>query len=56
MYVSSDMLDMLKTDTKRLFKETVDKLKNDFPAGSYLVFKSKTMVEGPAHFKFNFRK
>ena len=46
MDVGADMIDMVKTNKKGLFKEKIEKIKNDWTGGSYLVLRSKPMVPG----------
>ena len=44
MDVGADLIGMVKTDTSRFCKETIKKLANDFPGGSYLMLRIKPMV------------
>ena len=44
MEVGAESIGMVKTNTKVFCKETIDKLKNDWSGGSYLVLRSKPMV------------
>ena len=44
MELGAELIGMVKTNTKRFCKETIKKLTNDWPGGSYLVLKSKPMV------------
>ena len=44
MDVGADMIGIVKTNTKGFYKETITKLKNYWPGGSYLVLRSKPMV------------
>ena len=46
MNVSADMIGMIKTNTNVLYKDTIEKLTNNCPGGSYLILRSKTMVTG----------
>ena len=46
MDVGADMIGMVKTNKKAFFTETIDNLKNNWPGGSYLMLKSKTMLPG----------
>ena len=44
MEVGAKLIGMAKKNTKRFCKETIEKLKKDWPGGSYLVLRSKPMV------------
>ena len=44
MDVGSYMIDMLKTNKQILFKDAINNLKNDWPGGSYLVLKRKSVT------------
>ena len=46
MDVVADMIDMVETNTKGLFKETIENLTKYWPGGSYLLLRSKPMVPG----------
>ena len=46
MEVVDGFIGMVKTNTKGLFKETIEKLTKDWPGGSHLVLRSKHMVPG----------
>ena len=46
MEVGAEFIGMVKTNTKRLCKETIENLTKDWPGGSYLVLRSKPMVPG----------
>ena len=46
MELCAELLGMVKTNTKGLCKDTTEKLKKDWPGGSYLVLRSKPMVPG----------
>ena len=61
MEMGADLIGMVKTNTKRLCKETNEKLTKDWPGGSYLVLRSKPMVPGDRPlvaivYKYNARK
>ena len=51
----------MNTNTKGLYKDTIEKLTKDWPGGSYLVSRSKPMVPGDRQliaigYKYNARK
>ena len=46
MDVGAYMIGMVKTNTKWLYKETIENITKDFPGGSYLVLRRKPMVLG----------
>ena len=46
MEVGAEFIGMVKTNTKVLCQETIEKLTKDWPGGSYLVLRSKHMVPG----------
>ena len=46
MEISAELIGMVKSNTKGLCKETIEKLTKDWPGGSYLVLRSKPMVPG----------
>ena len=46
MYVGEDFIGRIKNNTKVFCKDTIDKLKNDLPGGSYLMSRSNPMVLG----------
>ena len=46
MEVGADLIGMVKKNTKGFCKETIEKLTDDWPGGSYLVLRSKPMVPG----------
>ena len=46
MEVGADFIVMMKTNTKRLFKENIEKLTKYWPGGSCLVLRSNHMVPG----------
>ena len=46
MELGAGLIGMVKTNTKGLCKETIEKLTKDFPVGSYLVLRINTMVPG----------
>ena len=46
MEMGSELIGMVKTNTKGLCKETLEKLPEDWPGDSYLVLRSKPMVPG----------
>ena len=46
MEVGAELIGMVKTNTKGLCKETIEKRIKDWPEGSYLVLRSKPMVPG----------
>ena len=46
MEIGAELIGMVKTNIKRFCKETIEKLKKDWPGGSYLVLRSKPMVPG----------
>ena len=61
MEVGSDLIGMVKTNTKGLCRENIEKLTKDWPGGSYLVLRSNTMVPGDRSLiaigsKYNARK
>ena len=61
MELGAELIGMVKTNTKGICKETIEKLTKDWPGGSYLVLKSKHMVSrGPPliaiGYKYNARK
>ena len=61
MYVGEDLIGMVKTDTKGLCKESIEKLTKNWPGGSSLVLMSKPMVPGDRPliaigYKYNARK
>ena len=44
MEIGVELIGMVKTNTKGFCKETIEKLTNDWPGGSYLVLRSKSML------------
>ena len=61
MEVGAELIGMMKTNTKGLCKETIEKLTRDWPGGSYLMLRSKPMVPGDRtliaiSYKYNLRK
>ena len=61
MGVGADLISMVNTNTKGFLKETIEKLTKDWPGGSYLVLRSKTMLPGgrpliDIGYKYNARK
>ena len=61
MELVSELIGMVKTNTKGLCKETIEKLTKDWPGGSYLVLRSNHMVPGDRPlidigYKYNSRK
>ena len=61
MELGAELIGTVKTNTKGFCKETIEKLKKDWPGGSYLVLGSKTMVPGgrpliAIGYKYNWRK
>ena len=44
MEVGAKFIGMVKTNTKRLCKENIERVTKDCPGGSYLMFRSKPMV------------
>ena len=46
MDFGADMIGIVKTNAKGLYKNTIKNLKKDFPGGSYLVLKRKSTVPG----------
>ena len=61
MEFGAEFIGMVKTNTKGFFKETIEKLTKNWPAGSYLVLRSKPMVPGvrpliAIGYKYNTRK
>ena len=44
MYVGSDTIGVVKTNTKGLYKDTIENLTKDCPVNSYLVLRSKPML------------
>ena len=44
MEVGSELIGMVKTNTKGFCKDIIEKLTKDWPGGSYLVLRSKHMV------------
>ena len=42
--MGAELIGMVKTNTKGFCKETIEKLTKDWPGGSYLVLRSKTMI------------
>ena len=46
MNVGADMIGMIKTNTNLFCKDTIEKLTNNCPGGSYLMLRSKPMVTG----------
>ena len=44
MEVGDEFIGMVKTNTKGLYKETIEKLTKDWPIGSYPMLRSKPMV------------
>ena len=61
MDVGADIIGMVKTNTKGLCKETIEKLTRYWPGGSYLVLRSNHMVPGgrpliSISYKYNARK
>ena len=61
MEVGAQLIGMAKTNTKRLFRETIEKLTKYWPGGSYLVLRSKPVVPGyrpliDIGYKYNLRK
>ena len=43
-YIGVDLIDMVKTNTKGFFKDTIEGLTKGCPGGSYIVLRSKHMV------------
>ena len=61
MELGAELIGMVKTNTKGLCKETIEKLTKNWPGGSYLVLRSKPMVPGgrpciAIGYKYNARK
>ena len=61
MEVGAYLIGMVKKNTKGLFKETIEKLKKDWPVCSYLVLRRKPMVPRYIRliaigYKYNVRK
>ena len=61
MEVGSDLIGMVKINTKIFYKETIEKLTTDWPGDSYFVLRSKPMVPGARPlidigYKYNTRK
>ena len=46
MDVGADMVRMVKTNTKRLCKDTIGNLTKDWPGGSYLVLNIMSVLPG----------
>ena len=46
MELGDELIGMVKTNTKGLCKEKIEKLTKDWPGGSYLVLRRKPMVSG----------
>ena len=46
MELGAELIGMVKTKTKGFCKETIEKLTEDWPGGSYLVLRSSPMVPG----------
>ena len=46
MDVGADIICMVKSNTKRFCKDTIENIRNKFPAGYYLVLSSKLMLPG----------
>ena len=46
MGVGAELIGMVKTNTIRLFTETIEKLTKDCPGGSYLMLRRKPMATG----------
>ena len=44
MDVGTDIIDMVKTNKKGLCKDTIENLTKDWPGGSYLVLRRKSML------------
>ena len=44
MEFCAELIGMVKTKTKVLCKDTIDELTKDWPGGSYLVLRRKSMV------------
>ena len=43
MEIGAELIGMVKKNTKRFCKETIEKLTNDWPGGSYFVLRSNHM-------------
>ena len=61
MELGAEFIGMVKTNTKGLCKETIEKLTKDWSGGSYLVLRIKPMVPGgrpliAIGYKYNARK
>ena len=61
MELGTELIGMVKTNTKGFCKETIEKLAKDWPGGSVLVLGSKPMVPGDRPlitigYKYNARK
>ena len=59
--VGADIIDMVKTNTKVFCKDTMNKLTNYWPGGSYLLLKRNSTVPGyrgllAVGYKYNYRK
>ena len=46
MYVGTDFIGMVKTNTKLLFKEIIEKLTKDCTGGSYLMLRKNLLYPG----------
>ena len=44
--IGVDLIGIVKTNTKGFYKSTIEGLTKDWPGGSYIVFRSKSMVTG----------
>ena len=47
MAFGTNIIGVVETNTKLLFKDNIDKLTNNWPVGSYLVLNIKTVVPRP---------
>ena len=61
MELGAELIGMVKTNTKGFCKETIEKLTENWPGGSYLVLRSKPMLPGgrpliAIGYKYNARK
>ena len=45
-YIGVDLIGMMKTNTKRFCKDTIEGLTKYWPGGSYMVLRRKPMVTG----------
>ena len=61
MELGAELIGMVKTNTKGVCKEKIEKLTKNWPGGSYLVLRSKPMVPGgrpliAVSYKYNVQK